>query len=733
MTSQITKDAAAKGVAQDLSLFVTAEILPLLGDRAAVLHSPWARSGDDLSGSDVDTAVYHLDPLWPLRLPKGWRLCQALHYDTHGWTWVLEHDGRLLHVDTLDDPRGLGRYGFPTRLLAEEESTPGAGVYAAYLAVKRIRKGDRRDREWSRIARLATQDPSSLQAALTASLGRRLAQSVYQACLDGSTRDLTAWGRLRWQQRLRRVRTPWRLTALLVLGARRVRSRASRPTGLFVLVAGPDGSGKSTLATSLPSLCDGLFRRYRHWHWCPGFLPRPGALIGQEQSDSNDPHGRPPRSRVVSRLLLAYYWCDHLLGGLLWVLPLRARAGLLVNERGWWDLLVDPQRYRLQGIAGAARLLGRLLPHPDLGLALEAPPEMLIQRKPEVELGELSRQNGAFPASLPSRVRTVRIDASKPSETVKEHAREEILQSLERRAIAGLGAGWSSLPGSRGARLLVPRGPRLAAREAMRIHPPRSLPQVAAWHAGWLLGSMGAFRLLPRGLAPPEPVRRALTGRLPARSSLAVMGVNEEDTYLALVVDESGQCNSLAWVAASAVAADMLDREARAIERLGRLLGPPLSAPVVLDHQPGLLLLQAIPWRPRVRTTFLPSEVATGLGRFYRAGNGHTTGPANGTCTPWTLLRTQDGWVLLDWKQASGEMPPFYDLVFYLLQARARRGRPPVVPDLAGAVDDGRSPVGRAIISYAVAASIPSCDVPEFLAACVERVLSDMNLTRGDQ
>jgi hypothetical protein len=33
---------------------------------------------------------------WPLRLPDGWQLCQALHCDLKGWYWVREHDGQVI-------------------------------------------------------------------------------------------------------------------------------------------------------------------------------------------------------------------------------------------------------------------------------------------------------------------------------------------------------------------------------------------------------------------------------------------------------------------------------------------------------------------------------------------------------------------------------------------------------------------------------------------------------------
>ncbi|MDP9208221.1 MAG: hypothetical protein M3O65_06920, partial [Actinomycetota bacterium] len=116
-----------------------------------ILHTPPETAEAGLSGLDVDCAVTGLDRRWPLRLPDGWRLCQVLHYDLKGWYWVLERDGQVVCLDTVDDPRGLGRDGFPTaRFHAEEDLTAPAEVQAAYLTAKRVRKGDLRDAEWAR-------------------------------------------------------------------------------------------------------------------------------------------------------------------------------------------------------------------------------------------------------------------------------------------------------------------------------------------------------------------------------------------------------------------------------------------------------------------------------------------------------------------------------------------------------------------------------------------------------
>ena len=65
-----------------------------------------------------------------------------------------------------------------------------------------------------------------------------------------------------------------------------------------------------------------------------------------------------------------------------------------------------------------------------------------------------------------------------------------------------------------------------------------------------------------------------------------------------------------------------------------------------------LLLLEAVEWSPRLRPWVLPSEVAFALGRAFAASaDGGDRGMAHGDFAPWNLLRTSDGWVLVDWER----------------------------------------------------------------------------------
>jgi hypothetical protein len=411
-------------------------ILPLLGDRACVLHPsrPPGAGGD--SGGDVDCAVARIDLRWPTRLKGGWRLCQCLHYEVGGWYWVLERDGEILKLDTLDDPSGYGRYGFRTSLALKD---PGVevppAVEAAYLTSKRLHKGIGSVDEWRRIGELARRSPQEYVALLETIFGRRWASSLSRLALAGRTPNSAFRLRIVTAHRLRQLaRRTGAVWPVLAAGGR-ILERLRYPTGLVVLIVGPDGAGKSTLADSLEESCAGMFRRVERWHWRPDLLLNPSTMLGARTDDPNHPHAGQPHGRLLSLASLSYHWTDFFIGGWLKLSALRARSGLVLWERGWWDIAVDSRRYRLRVSPKLVRALGWFLVRPDLALVLEAPPDELLSRKNELGRTELLRQTAAWKHCLPSGITSISLDAGASQTSVSHQAREAIVEFLHRRGL----------------------------------------------------------------------------------------------------------------------------------------------------------------------------------------------------------------------------------------------------------------------------------------------------------
>ena len=197
--------------------------------------------------------------------------------------------------------------------------------------------------------------------------------------------------------------------------------RAGR--GLIITVAGPDGSGKTSFCEALVAgvLRDENVRRIHHRF---AVLP----VRGGSTTDTSQPHAQTPYPRGASEAKLLALFGESLVGLLSSARPFVRRGGFLVIERGWWDLAVDPARYRLRPNVALVRMLGRLLPTADLLVVLEGPAELLATRKDECSEEELARQVSAWRAIVPRRQRTLYIDVSLPLADVVSRATAEVLR-----------------------------------------------------------------------------------------------------------------------------------------------------------------------------------------------------------------------------------------------------------------------------------------------------------------
>jgi hypothetical protein len=201
--------------------------------------------------------------------------------------------------------------------------------------------------------------------------------------------------------------------------------------GLIITVAGPDGSGKTSFCEALTA---GVLRGedVRRIHHRFARLP----VRGGGTTDTSQPHAQTPYPRGASEAKVLALFGETLVGLLGSARPFVRRGGFLIIERGWWDLAVDPARYRLRPNVGLVRMLGRLLPTSDLLVVLEGPAELLATRKDECSEEELARQVDEWRKIVPRRQHALYLDVSLPLVDVVSLATAELLRlapSLSRR------------------------------------------------------------------------------------------------------------------------------------------------------------------------------------------------------------------------------------------------------------------------------------------------------------
>jgi thymidylate kinase len=187
--------------------------------------------------------------------------------------------------------------------------------------------------------------------------------------------------------------------------------------GLWVAVLGSDGSGKSTLIHGLRRNFATAFPETVVFHLRPGLIGRPATA-----GPITDPHGRPAHPWWWSCVKVFYYIIVYNVAYLARIRPSLRRSALVLCDRYFDDLLVDPRRYRYGGPIRLASRARRFIPRPDLFLILDVPEAQLLQRKQEVALAELRRQRAAYRQLEADTGGAVLLDGSRPAEEVAQRA-----------------------------------------------------------------------------------------------------------------------------------------------------------------------------------------------------------------------------------------------------------------------------------------------------------------------
>jgi hypothetical protein len=218
---------------------------------------------------------------------------------------------------------------------------------------------------------------------------------------------------------------------------------------------------------------------------------------------------------------------------------------------------------------------------------------------------------------------------------------------------------------------------------------------------------------------------------LAPRATIAVAESDHPGRFVALIIGAEGNCHGLAKIGTDSTGQIALGNEARALGSLAKLLPPPLSAPRLLAQDTGLLLLEPVRWVPRRNPAILPDEVAWAMGAFFRArGAGEQLGPTHGDFAPWNLLKTEGGWMLVDWEEARDRDRPFFDLFHYLFMAHlnlAAFSRQDLLNGL-----EGKGWIGRVIAAYSEGAHVRDVDLRELLIFYLRSSSQRLNLGSPD-
>lgn len=403
------------------------------GIPCVILHS-YQQLPENIS-SDIDYAVpdVHLHKLRGIQVEltrkHNWALVQTLRHGVFAYYAVLV---------SLDDPTqslqldACSNYARARRLLVRESVllgnrrpmreffVPAPAAEFIYVLAKMFDAKNKSPAKYlPRLRELWSQEPEQAQKYFIDLFG-----DTGRSLKEWFDSDPEEWRKLGAVMLARNRFGP----ALMLREASRVVRRVYEPTGICLGMMGSDGAGKSTLLENMSKLLEPCFRYRLNFHF------RPGVFEKKKTGVITDPHGQVPRNVVASWMKVFYYFADFWLGWWRRVIPARISSTLVIFDRGFDDLLVDQRRYRLSGTRGLAALLRLFVPKPDRTFVLSAPAAVLHQRKPELPLGELARQQEVLQLLAKNKKYSLVSAVDPPAQVAGTVWREVILMLAEREA-----------------------------------------------------------------------------------------------------------------------------------------------------------------------------------------------------------------------------------------------------------------------------------------------------------
>lgn len=291
------------------------------------------------------------------------------------------------------------------------------GLQASMMLLKSLIYFGRIDEKYKeKIARYSTLDAAAFQAALLKPFGYIIANSVLQNAQSSE------WVKI--ERQVLKLRIVLLLRAILLqrghqlcLWGRYLVNRVTKylfpRRGVFLVFIGPDGSGKTTLAELLfKSTVKKLFQTITYSHGRLPCLPELKSFLFWKSQDArrfSGPKVMEPFNALKAVVYPIYYGFNHFLSHV-FVWKERARGGLVVFDRYFYDYLL------LNQFSNCPRwiisVIAKLIPRPDAVIYLKCSPQLIHDRKPELPVAEIGRQQAICDSMIDKFSKTYVVETS---------------------------------------------------------------------------------------------------------------------------------------------------------------------------------------------------------------------------------------------------------------------------------------------------------------------------------
>lgn len=331
---------------------------------------------------------------------NGLFITQKLPHESTACYYVLSYAAtgnkyEHIEIDFCSDYKRFGRLYFTAEeLLQNREYVKNKGYWKLndtyafiYYLVKKTDKGSIDRLQFNQLMQCWKLRGQEIKTVLQRHYRTEIIEHITKS-FDTSNLDLL-------NQKLHSIRldlhrnTPKRYKDIL-FDKLRLTKRVIHPTGLVIGILGRDGVGKTTFSEGLIEALSPCFRKAVRFHLYPGLV-----LKHKANSDAfNEPHSHNSRSRATSFLKLNLFFLEYVLGYWIKIFPRKVRSNLVLFDRYFIDLLVDPLRYRNSGNEWIIKLFHYLIPKPDIWIVLDISSDALLKRKQEItyEMSESLRK-----------------------------------------------------------------------------------------------------------------------------------------------------------------------------------------------------------------------------------------------------------------------------------------------------------------------------------------------------
>lgn len=172
--------------------------------------------------------------------------------------------------------------------------------------------------------------------------------------------------------------------------------------GFVITLTGADGAGKTTVLRQMENRLRSTYRKnvvvLRHR---PGLLPmlsgwKMGREAAEQRAATTLPHTGTNKNTLSSLLRFGYYFADYLLGQVWVYMRYTSRGTIVLYDRYYFDFINDGRRSNIELPKWFTRPLYALIHKPRLNFFLFAAPEVIAQRKQELNLQQIKQLNTGY-------------------------------------------------------------------------------------------------------------------------------------------------------------------------------------------------------------------------------------------------------------------------------------------------------------------------------------------------